>query len=400
MARPQITLKRVIFMLQYNFPTIILLGQGALDEFVNRLKDRGHRKALVVTDATLVEIGIVEQLTALLQKAGIAFDVFADTHPNPIEEDVEKGVVAYRKGGCDCIIGIGGGSPIDVAKVIKIMVANPPPLAQYDDCLGGDSRITKPMPPLYAVSTTSGTGSEAGRSGVIIMRETGKKTIFFHPDLMPAIAVLEPGLTSGLPSLLTAATGIDAFIHCLEAYFSNMFHPMADGIALQGMELIVRWLPVACSSGSDLEAREKMQIAATMGAVAFQKGLGMIHSMAHPLSSRHGLHHGLANALVAPKSVLFLEQAALSYEQIAKIQKVRGIFELNGFARGSLSESCRDFFEETGIEMGLSRHGVKKGDLEALADDAHTDPCHSGNMVTVSRADLLKVLEASLEPRK
>jgi alcohol dehydrogenase class IV len=142
-----------------------------------------------------------------------------------------------------------------------------------------------------------------------------------------------------------------------------------------------------------------MQIAATMGAVAFQKGLGMIHSMAHPLSSRHGLHHGLANALVAPESVLFLEQASLSYEQIARIQKVRCIFELNGFARGSLSESCRDFIEDTGIAMGLTRHGVKKDDLEGLADEAFADPCHSGNMISVSRDDLLKVLEASLEPR-
>ncbi|MBN2079645.1 MAG: iron-containing alcohol dehydrogenase [Spirochaetes bacterium] len=387
-------------MLQYNFPTTILLGQGSLDEFVNRLKIRGHRKALVVTDTTLLEIGIVGRLTGLLEKAGVAFDIFTDTHPNPIEEDVEKGVVAYKKGKCDHIIGIGGGSPIDVAKVIKIMAANPPPLAQYDDCLGGDGRITEPMPPLYAIPTTSGTGSEAGRSGVIIMRDTGKKTIFFHPDLMPAISILEPDLTAGLPPFLTAATGIDAFVHCLEAYFANMFHPMADGIALQGMELIVRWLPTACTHGSDLEAREKMQIAATMGAVAFQKGLGMIHSMAHPLSSRNGLHHGLANALLVTESVLFLEQAALSFEQIAKIQKVRGIFEMNGFARGSLSESCRDFIEATGIEPGLIRHGVKKSDLEVLADDAFVDPCHSGNMIPVTRDDLLMVLAASLEPRK
>ena len=180
-------------MVQYNYPTIILLGQGALAEFVNRLKAASHKKILIVTDPMVEKLGIVKKLTDLLAPAGIAYAVFTDVNPNPIEDDVEKGVAAYKTGGCDSIIGLGGGSPVDVAKVIKIMVSNPPPLAQYDDSLGGDRLITQPMPPLYAISTTSGTGSEVGRSGVIIMRDTKRKTIFFHPQLLPSIAVLEPG---------------------------------------------------------------------------------------------------------------------------------------------------------------------------------------------------------------
>jgi len=383
-------------MVRYNYPTTILLGQGSLTEFAKLLKDKNHKKVLIVTDKTLEDIGIVKKISDELSSMKIAYDIFSDTHPNPIEEDVEKGVVAYQTGNCDSIIGLGGGSPIDVAKVIKIMVSNPPPLARYDDAKGGDALIKRPMPQLYAIPTTSGTGSEVGRSGVIIMRETGRKTIFFHPELLPAIAVLEPELTAGMSPFLTAATGMDAFVHCLESYFVNMFHPMADGIALQGIELTLKWLPIACKKGKNLEAREKMQIAASMGAVAFQKGLGMIHSMAHPLSSLYGLHHGLANAILVPDSILFLEQSPLNVEQIAKIQKVRAIFAECGMGRESLSESCRTLCDTVGIEMGLSNHKVPASDLEKISAEAMKDGCHATNMTTMRQEDFKKVLKAAM----
>jgi len=383
-------------MVQYNYPTTILLGQGSLAEFGKRLKAKKHEKILVVTDKTLEEMGIVKKLTDVLSSQGIAYDLYTDIHPNPIEEDVEKGVIAYRSGGCDSIIGLGGGSPIDVAKIIKVMVSNPPPMAQYDDAKGGDALIKGPMPALYAIPTTSGTGSEVGRSGVIILRDTGRKTIIFHPELLPSIAVLEPELTAGMPPFLTAATGMDAFVHCLEAFFVNMFHPMADGIALQGLELVLTWLPIACKNGKDLNAREKMQIASSMGAVAFQKGLGMVHSMAHPLSSLYGLHHGLANALVLPDSILHLEQSHLSVEQMAKIQKVRAIFAECGLARPSLSESCRAFCEMVGIPMGLSKNRVPADGLARLSAEAFKDGCHGSNMVPVKENDFLKVLKAAM----
>ncbi|MBN1495146.1 MAG: iron-containing alcohol dehydrogenase [Spirochaetes bacterium] len=383
-------------MVQYNYPTTILLGTGALAEFAKRLKDKKHKKILIVTDAMIEKVGIVQKVADALSSLNIEYDVFSDIHPNPLEEDVEKGVIAYRAGACDSIIGLGGGSPIDVAKVIKVMVANPPPLSRYDDCQGGDRFITGPMPPLYAIPTTSGTGSEVGRSGVIIVRDTGRKTIIFHPELLPSIAVLEPKLTAGMPPFLTAATGMDAFVHCLEAYFVNMFHPMADGIALQGMELILKWLPAACKNGKDLEAREKMQIASSMGAVAFQKGLGMVHSMAHPLSSLYNMHHGLANAILLPDSMAFIERAKLTKEQKAKIKKVNSLFAECGIDRGSLSENCRAFVKKVGIKTGLVKYDVPESDAAKIGKEAVLDPCHASNIIPVKEKDFLTVLKKAM----
>jgi 4-hydroxybutyrate dehydrogenase len=381
-------------MEQYNFPTTILYGRGALDAFSERLKEQGHKRALIVTDSVIRDLGLAQKLTDLLSSQGIPCAMFSDVHPNPTDADVDGGVKSYRESGCDSIIALGG-SPMDVAKVVKIMVAHPPPLEQYDDSLGGDRLITEPMPPLYAIPTTAGTGSEVGRSGVIIMKNTGRKTIFFHPHLMPDIAVLEPEMTVSLPPNITAATGIDAFSHCMEAYFAPMFHPMADGIALKGMELILIWLPKACNDGANIEAREKMLIAATMGSTAFQKGLGMIHSLAHPLSSMYGIHHGLANALVIPDCVEFLERADLSYEQRYRIERVRSLFVELDLDRGSLSACCRDFFKSLGVEFGLSRHKVPSSDLERLSSEAFADPCHANNMIPVTEGDLLKICQTA-----
>jgi alcohol dehydrogenase class IV len=383
-------------MYQYNYPTTILLGQGALKSFCERLKEKNHKRILIVSDRTLTRLGIVDQITGLLSSIKLSFAIYDDTRPNPIEEDVEKGVEAYKSNGCDSLIAIGGGSPMDVAKVIKIMASNPSPLSQYDDALGGDRLITHPMPPLYAIPTTAGTGSEVGRSGVIIMRGTGRKTIFFHPDLMPRIAVLEPALTAELPPHITAATGIDAFSHCLEAYFASGFHPIADGIALQGIELILTWLPAAYEDGKNLEAREKMQIAAAMGAAAFQKGLGMVHSLAHPLSSMYDIHHGLANALMFPAAMEFLENADLSEEQRRRISKVRALFAEVGLIHIALSECLKEFIPALGIEPGLCKYKVPESDIEKLSAEAFHDGCHASNMIPVTKDDLLKVYRAAM----
>jgi alcohol dehydrogenase class IV len=385
-------------MQQFNYPTTILYGEGALEALADRI--RGMAKhALIVTDATLAKAGLAERVTSTLQGKGkepaIRVSVFDGTHPNPIEEDVEKGLEAYRKGGCDALIALGGGSPMDTAKVIRFMATHPGPLARYDDAKGGDKLITGGLPPLYAIPTTSGTGSEVGRSGVIILRATGKKTIFFNPRLMPDIAVLEPSLTAGLPPHITAATGIDAFTHCLEAYFVNAFHPMADGIALEGIRLILKNLPAACSNGSDLEARGAMQMAAAMGATAFQKGLGMIHSLAHPLSARYNTHHGLANALLLPDAIAFLESRKLDAAAKAKIARVRELFREAGMDKGPLAESCRAFFTGLGVSFGLRNHKVPQGDLEPLSRDAFEDTCHASNIIPVTREDLLAVYTAA-----
>lgn len=381
-------------MNQYNFPTIILSGQGALTEFVNRLKAKSHQRVLIVTDETLKACGLLDNLTSLLDEQQVAFSLFAETHPNPVEEDVVKGTAVFKDTQCDSIIAFGGGSPMDAAKAIKIMAAHSSPLAQYDDAKGGDQMITEPMPPLYAIPTTAGTGSEVGRSAVIILAETGKKAIFFHPDLIPDIAVLEPQLTAGLPPHLTAATGIDAFVHNLEAYLSPGLHPMADGIALEGIELVLDWLPKAVDDGQNLKARERMLIAAAMGATAFQKGLGMIHSLAHPLSSRYNMHHGLANALLLPAGISFIEASDLNTDQRSRIDRVRSLFEKRGI-NGSLADCCRQFVESLGISLGMSGHGVLKSDLKALSIEALADPCHQTNMIPVGLDDLLNVYRAS-----
>ncbi len=383
-------------MNQYNFPTIILSGQGALAEFVNRLKAKKHQRVLIVTDETLKACGVLEKLTSLLDEQQVAFSVFAETRPNPTEADVEKGTAVFKQSQCDSIIALGGGSPMDAARAIKIMTVHASPLAQYDDAKGGDRLITEPMPPLYAIPTTAGTGSEVGRSAVIISAATGKKTIYFHPDLLPEMAVLDPELTIGLPPHITAATGIDAFVHCLEAYFSPGFHPMADGIALQGLELVLDWLPTAVKDGQNLDARERMLIAASMGATAFQKGLGMIHSLAHPLSSRCNMHHGLANALLLAAGVAFIERADLDEDQKFRIKRVQSLFAAAGYETGPLADRCRQFVEDMGISPGLSGHGVLEKDLKSLAEEALEDPCHPTNMIPVGLADLLSVYKAAL----
>jgi alcohol dehydrogenase class IV len=383
-------------MQQYNFPTIIYCGQGAVEAFAKTLEGKDHRRALVVTDRTLEELGLLKKLTNQLDAHGINYAVFADVHPNPTDEDVEKGVIIFKKSDCDSLIALGGGSPMDAAKTIKIMVAHPGPLSQYDDAKGGDRLINRPMPPLYAIPTTAGTGSEVGRSAVIVMRESGRKTIYFHPSLMPDLAVLEPEFTAGLPAHITAASGVDAFTHSLEAYFAPDFHPMADGIALEGMALVLDWLPVAVKDGRDLVARESMLLAATMGATAFQKGLGMIHSLAHPLSTQFEMHHGLANALMLPFGVRFLEDADLSGEQSGRIARVQSMFSDRGLGERTLSESCERFVCDLGIELGLSKHGVTEKDLDSLSDEAEGDPCHPFNMIPVTRKDLLAVYREAL----
>lgn len=382
-------------MKQFNFPTTIYFGEGSLCSLAERIKAENHQKILIVTDKTLVKLGLLTELTKELKNQNLDFEIFDETHPNPTDEDVIEGTGTYKQAGCDSLIALGGGSPIDVAKVIKIMASHPEPVEQYDDAKGGDRLIVNPMPPLYAVPTTAGTGSEVGRSAVIIMKKTGEKTIFFHPELMPDIAVLEPKLTTGLPASITAATGIDALIHNLEAFLAPGFHPMADGIALEGMKLVIKYLPVVCKNGSDLEARSKMLIAASMGATAFQKGLGMIHSLAHPLSSHFNLHHGQAIALLTPSALAFLEKKNLSKEHEERLWTILHLYEGDGTAKESLSETCYSFITSLGIKLGLANHSISESDLDALADKAFHDPCHATNIIPVNRNDLLQIYKAA-----
>lgn len=379
-------------MQQFNYPTIIYYGEDAILALGNKLKDERFKKILVVTDKMLIDIGIVKEVLALLSNSKKEFVIFDQTHPNPLEEDIEKGADVYIKNNCEAIIAIGGGSPMDAAKVIKIAVTHEGPLSQYDDAIGGDKLIINKMPPLYAIPTTAGTGSEVGRCGVIIMRATGKKTIFFAPKLMPEIAVLDAIVTTKLPPHITAATGIDALTHCLESYLAPGFHPMADGVALEGIAIILKELPIAYKNGQNLEARSKMLMAATMGATAFQKGLGMVHSLAHPLSSQFHLHHGLANAILLPFALQYLE-SKLPNEKLIRLKKVQSIFAAQNINGNHLSDCCSQFIASLGIKFGLKNHGVNESAIKKLTTEAFSDPCHATNIIPVKEIDLETVYQ-------
>jgi len=375
-------------MNQFSFPTNILHGEGALGELANRIAEK---KLMFVTDPGLVKAGVVEQALAGLADCGAAFEIFDGVHPNPIEADVEAGAAFYNEHACNGLLALGGGSAMDVAKVIRFFASHPAPLAQYSVLDNGGAKISNTLPPFYAVPTTAGTGSEVGRGAVITLRDTGRKTLFVAPPLMPTIAVLEPALTTGLPPHLTAATGIDAFTHCLESYFAPVYHPMADGVALEGIRLCLAHLNAAVANGADLAARAQMQMAASMGAVAFQKDLGMVHSLAHPLSARHATHHGLANALMLPDSMAFIEIADLTTVQQQRIQTIRTLFAETNRSGDSLAAETRAWFTELGIKFGLKNYNIPPDDLGNLADEAFLDTCHATNLIPVTRDDLAAV---------
>jgi len=387
-------------MNQYNFPTVLFYGADALKDLAPAIQKRGLKSLLLVTDPGLVQIGLGDTVKRTLSSSGLNIEIFDNVHPNPIEEDVTTGVEMYKSGGFDGIIALGGGSAMDVAKTIRFMAVHEPPLAQYDDALGGDAKIVNPMPPLFAIPTTAGTGSEVGRSSVITLKETGRKTIFFHPGLMPDIAVLDPILTVGLPPHITVATGMDAFTHCAEAYLVDSFHPMADALAVEGMKMIVANLPKVLDEPGNLDARGKMLLAASMGATAFQKGLGMIHSMAHPLSAEFNIHHGLANALLIKFGMEFTIAKTLETSNQALMEKLNliGNIILNSTTEdiALLPENLNNFIHNLGISGGLEQHGILPNHIPKLAQLAFEDSCHATHPFPVSIEDFHAVYTRAL----
>ena len=285
----------------WGFPNQILVGPGRLSELAQVCGDLGIKNPLVVTDPGLRELPPVQGTMKTLNQGGVKTALFSDVDGNPVDSNVAAGVTAYQQGAHDGVIAIGGGSALDVGKAIALMLGQNRPIWDFED-IGDYWKRADPdaIAPVIAIPTTAGTGSEVGRASVITNTQTHRKVIVFHPLMLPKTVILDPELTVSLPAGLTAATGMDAFVHCFEAWCAPGFHPMADGIALEGMRLVAEALPKATSNGADLEARTKMLAAASMGAVAFQKGLGGVHAIAHPVGARFGTHHGLTNAVILP----------------------------------------------------------------------------------------------------
>ena len=289
----------------WSFPTKIVFGASSSEPLAEVAKSLGMKRPLVVTDPGIVKSGLLDGVTASLARAKIPWQLFDRVEANPTEASVFPGVSAFSQANCDGVIAVGGGSALDAAKAIRLKTTHPLPLEEYDDLRGGAEKISSNLPPMIAIATTSGTGSEVGRSAVIALKATGRKTVIFSPYLIPSVALADPSLTLRLPPHLTAATGMDAMTHNLEAYLAAGIHPMCDAIGLKGVEICRRYLPRAVSNGGDLEARSQMMVAAIMGGVAFQKGLGTVHSLAHPLSTVAGMHHGLTNAILLPHVMRF-----------------------------------------------------------------------------------------------
>lgn len=380
----------------FSFPTRMVFGVGAARQLPACLSEIGVRRPLVVTDPGLRSAPPFETVVSALRQGGIQYEVFAGVHPNPVEEDVQQAAELYRRAGCDGVIGLGGGSAIDVAKATVVMARHEGSLADFEAQAGGMERLTGPYDPIVAIPTTAGTGSEVGRSSVITSHRLKRKVIIFSPWLMPKRAILDPELTLSLPPFLTAATGMDAFTHCLESLTCPVYHPLCDAIAIHGLELVIRYLERATRDGKDIEARGNMLVAASMGAIAFQKDLGATHSLAHPLSTEFGLHHGLANALCLPAVMRFnLDAAAVHYARLARIYDENNAHRAQDRAAGKAVGLVEAMIERLGIQRGLRNHGVPRESLAGLAASAFADSCHKTNIRPCTQDDLLKMYQES-----
>ncbi|HVV04015.1 MAG TPA: iron-containing alcohol dehydrogenase [Puia sp.] len=374
---------------QYNFPTTIRFGAGAVKELPEHLKAQGLSRPLLVTDPLVAGLGFFREIAGSMKARGLSVEVFSDIHKNPVKSDVEKGGEAFNETHRDSIIGIGGGAAMDVARAIALRIHHHRDLFDYDDLIGGDQYVTEDVPYFITVPTTSGTGSEVGRSAIISEDETHRKRILFSPKLLAKIVYADPLLTMDLPAFVTAATGMDALTHNLEAYIAKMFHPMCEGIALQGISLIVRSI-VQATHEPQLESRSSMMIASLMGAVAFQKGLGVVHSLAHPLSSLLDTHHGLANAVNLPYGMRF---NVPGFED--KFRQIARVMDLKDESGEAVVEKLFALNKELKLPVKLRDVGVTEAHIETLSDLALADFCHPNNPKPVSREDFKKLyLEA------
>jgi alcohol dehydrogenase class IV len=368
-------------VLQYNFPTTIRFGAGAVKELPDYLVKNNLKLPLLVTDPVVASLPFFSEIKNSLSNKGIGVEVFSDIHKNPVKSDVYKGADAFDQTQRDSIIGIGGGAALDVARAIALRIHHREDLFVYDDLIGGDVYVTNDVPHFITIPTTAGTGSEVGRSAIIADDETHQKKILFSPKLLARIIFADPMLTMDLPPAVTAATGMDALTHNMEAFLAKMDHPLCEGIALEGIRLIHESIETAVNK-PDLKSRSNMLIASLMGAVAFQKGLGVVHSLAHPLSSLLDTHHGLANAVNLPYGMEF--NISGCEEKFRRIARTLNLKEETGNA---VVNYLFELNSKINIPHRLRDIGVKQEHIETLSDLAIHDFAHPNNPKPVSRND-------------
>ena len=377
--------------MNWSYPTAIKFGPGRITELADQCKAVGLKKPLLVTDKALAPLPITAQALEIMAAGGLGRAAFSEVDPNPNEINMAAGLAVYRAGDHDGVICFGGGSALDLGKMIALMVGQTRPVWDFEDIGDWWTRAdASKIAPIIAVPTTAGTGSEVGRAGVLTNSATRVKKIIFHPKLLPSVTICDPDLTVGMPRFITAGTGMDALAHCLEAYCAPSYHPMSAGIALEGMRLVFENLPLVYANPQDLQARAHMMSAAAMGAVAFQKGLGAIHSLSHPVGAVYGTHHGTTNAVVMPM-VLTFNRAAIE-PQLARAAAYIGI--PGGYA--GFHERVMQLRNLLNIPANLSAMGVQFADLDRLTDMALQDPTSGSNPVTMTRDNTRALFDACM----
>lgn len=375
----------------WSYPTTIRFGAGRIQELGDACTSAGISNPLLVTDRILADLSITERLLGLLAKAGFGKSLFAEVDPNPSDINLEAGIFTFKEGDHDGIVALGGGSAIDLGKLIAFMSNQTRPVWDFED-LGDNWRRADPtvIAPIVAVPTTAGTGSEVGRAGVIFNSKDRVKKIIFHPKVLPSIAICDPELTVGMPPSITVGTGMDAFAHCLEAFSSPFYHPMSHGIALEGMRLVSEHLPRVVQDANNIESRAHMMSAAAMGAVAFQKGLGAVHAISHPVGAIYNTHHGTTNAVVMP-AVLALNRQVIE----EKISKAAAYLEIKGGFDG-FYDFVVEFRQALGVPNRLREMGVKRDEVERMTQMALIDPSGLGNPVPLNYNNVMDLYETCI----
>ena len=378
----------------WNYPTTVWFGEGRVKDLYVACKNLKIKKPLLVTDKDLAKSDLVKKITNDQNLKSLSINVFSNIKGNPVGSNVDEGVEVFKKGNHDGVIAFGGGSGLDVGKAVAFMSAQTRSIWDFEDV--GDNwtkAYSEKIAPIIAVPTTAGTGSETGRASLITNEKNKTKKIIFHPKILPSIVILDPCLTVDLPPKITAATGMDALAHNLEAYCASGYHPMADGIALEGMNLIKKWLLIAVKEGKNLEARSNMMVAATMGSTAFQKGLGAIHSLSHPVNSVYNIHHGLSNAIFMPYVLTFNKK-----EIEKKIIKLSEYLELKEKSFNCFLEWILDLRKDLKLPHKLSEvANVKPEEIDKLSLMALEDPSTPGNPKKLTLEDMKKLYKYSLE---